>query len=318
MPTSWRDGATRQVFNASLDGGSFTGGPPKAVVHCTETGTWPGYSGGATAPHETWKWRGPTRRGFDVRAHIPHTRAARAMRNESGGVQTNRDSAHQIELVGSCDAGFARKYGYPHLPSLGDDFLEDLGRELRRFCEETGVPLRPVETWQAYPGSYGKRGGTSKVRMSLSQWDNFTGICGHQHVAENLHGDPGDVDIARALRLSVPEVETVRAPDPVKPVTSGQGDAPPFPLPPGHYFGPKDGPAESHSGYYGANDRKWLREWQAQMRARGYDIAVDGLYGDGTAHVCEVFQSRVGFKVTARIGPGIWKLAWEAKLGVGT
>jgi hypothetical protein len=27
--------------------------------------------------------------------------------------------------------------------------------------------------------------------MSAAKWTSFTGHCGHQHVPENLHGDPG-------------------------------------------------------------------------------------------------------------------------------
>lgn len=316
MPKTWRDGVTRQVFNPKLDGGSFTGGPAKAVVHCTETGTWPGYQGGATAPHETWRWWGKD--GFEIRGHIPHDRAARALRNLPGGVQTNRDSVHQIELVGSCDASFARKYGYPHLPSLGDDFLHDLGVELRRFCADLDIPLRVAETWQPYPASYGTRAGTNNVRFSLSQWDNYSGIAGHQHAAEQLHGDPGNVDIARALKLAEPTAAVVAKPDPVQPKSRGAETAPAWPYPADHYFSYPADDDRCHSGYYSANDRRWLREWQAQMRDRGYDIGVDGKFGDQTAHVVKVFQKRVGFKVTGRIGPGIWKLAWEAKLGVGS
>ena len=42
-------------------------------------------------------------------------------------------------------------------------------------------------TFLPYPESYGP----TQVRMSPAQFARFEGICGHQHVPENTHGDPG-------------------------------------------------------------------------------------------------------------------------------
>ncbi|GAA0464000.1 hypothetical protein [Streptomyces olivaceiscleroticus] len=38
--------------------------------------------------------------------------------------------------------------------------------------------------------------------MSASQWNGFRGICGHQHVPENDHGDPGSLDFRHVLELA--------------------------------------------------------------------------------------------------------------------
>ncbi len=62
-----------------------------------------------------------------------------------------------------------------------------------------GVPLNGPRTWKAYPASYGSGNG---VRMSFSQWNSFKGVCGHQHVSENLHGDPGALGFDRILELA--------------------------------------------------------------------------------------------------------------------
>ena len=48
------------------------------------------------------------------------------------------------------------------------------------------------------PASYG----ASPARMSFAQWRRFTGICGHQHVPENAHGDPGNLPIDKILRYA--------------------------------------------------------------------------------------------------------------------
>lgn len=95
--------------------------------------------------------------------------------------------------------------------------------------------------------------------------------------------------------------------------SSDSGDsAPEFPLPAGWYFGPRSGPKESVSGYHG--HREDLRIWQAQMQARGWHLAADGLYGPVTARVTRRFQNEKELHVDGLIGPITWKAAWEAPL----
>lgn len=85
--------------------------------------------------------------------------------------------------------------------------------------------------------------------------------------------------------------------------------APKFPLPAGHYFGPKSGPDRSHSGYY--NHRENLRTWQKRMQKRGWTIKADGLYGPGTAKVAGQFQTEKGLAADKLIGIDTWNAAWE-------
>ncbi|MBQ1164434.1 collagen-like protein, partial [Streptomyces sp. A73] len=40
------------------------------------------------------------------------------------------------------------------------------------------------------------------VRMSYSKWNNYRGHCGHQHVPENAHGDPGAFPMAAILNAA--------------------------------------------------------------------------------------------------------------------
>ena len=42
-------------------------------------------------------------------------------------------------------------------------------------------------------------GNGSATRMSSNEWEEFNGWCGHQNVPENLHWDPGIIDIERLL-----------------------------------------------------------------------------------------------------------------------
>ncbi|MBQ1166153.1 hypothetical protein KBZ21_50035, partial [Streptomyces sp. A73] len=70
---------------------------------------------------------------------------------------------------------------------LPDWAIRDLGEFAEWAHAKHGVPLSSDVTVKAYPSSYG----ATKVRMSYSKWNNYRGHCGHQHVPENAHGDPG-------------------------------------------------------------------------------------------------------------------------------
>lgn len=94
--------------------------------------------------------------------------------------------------------------------------------------------------------------------------------------------------------------------------TRSTSKAPAFPLPSGHYFGPKSGPNRSVSGYY--SHRSDLKKWQAQMRKRGWSITPDGLYGPATREVTKQFQREKGLRVSGLIGPLTWSKAWTEKI----
>ncbi|WP_395106600.1 N-acetylmuramoyl-L-alanine amidase [Actinomadura sp. SCN-SB] len=54
------------------------------------------------------------------------------------------------------------------------------------------------------------------------------------------------------------------------------------------------------------------RTWQARMRARGWNIAVDGVYGPGSEAVCRAFQKEKRLQVDGVVGPKTWAAAWTA------
>ena len=97
----WYPPAVRN--EAVKDSGSFQSGAPfRGVLHTTESSSFTprsdSYGGWHTSyPHLTAIERSS---GFEIYQHIPLNRAARALRNPSGGVQTNRQGAIQIEIVG--------------------------------------------------------------------------------------------------------------------------------------------------------------------------------------------------------------------------
>ncbi|WP_179165579.1 hypothetical protein [Streptomyces sp. M41(2017)] len=169
------------------------------VWHTTEGTSLPSYSGGAEAPNLTAKPDFAAKRLVWYQ-HFDFDVSARALVNKAGGVETNTLNVCQIEIVGTCDPATHAKWtkaGYAHLytPELPDWAIRDLAAFAKWAHDQHGVPLTSTVTFKAYPGSYGDNG----VRMSPSKWTAFTGHCGHQHVPENDHGDPGQFPMAAIL-----------------------------------------------------------------------------------------------------------------------
>lgn len=177
---------------------SSTMHPNVTVLHTTEGGDWPGYEGGATAPNLTVKADKATKR-LKVRGHFPLNGSSRALRNTAGGVETNTLNCIQIELVGTCDPAHKDGYGAIYWPDAPDWALEQLG-DLLADLHDLYPAIKLVAggkvvngRWPAYPASINAN------RMTFAQWRGFYGICGHQHVPENVHGDPGALDIGKVL-----------------------------------------------------------------------------------------------------------------------
>lgn len=159
----WFPGASLR-YRAPVDGGSILGGKPKCLWHDTETSGLPSYSSGY--------WPNMTICKGVAYQHIPANRAARALRNESGGIQTNRWNVFQIECC-----GFANHVEYHPVMSEVAEWLHDA----------RGCPLIEHVDWRSYPSSYGQ----TPIRLSYDEWADYTGHLGHQHAPENVHGDPG-------------------------------------------------------------------------------------------------------------------------------
>lgn len=172
------------------------------ILHTTEGPSLVDYGDGAKAPNVTGV---PDLKDkhFGWWQHYDVDESARALKNLTGGVETNRANAFQIELVGTCDPQHAKTWGqltagvdYIYWPAAPDWALQQVAWLMRWLADNHGIPLSGMPTWVAYPGSYGADNG---VRMTDVQWRAFKGWAGHQHVPENLHGDPGDIDFARLL-----------------------------------------------------------------------------------------------------------------------
>jgi LysM repeat protein len=56
--------------------------------------------------------------------------------------------------------------------------------------------------------------------MTFAQWLRFRGVCGHQHVPENDHRDPGAIDINKLMRFAAVEVAKAKGTTPPAPARS--------------------------------------------------------------------------------------------------
>lgn len=152
--------------------GKYSGGPYKIVHHTTEGSTAKGamqaFAKNRSDPHFTVD-------ATTIYQHLDTEQFARSLRNAAGGVETNRDSPVQIELV-----------GFAHLPKDPAALL-NLAR-LCRWIEAThGIP----NVWPAgfpLPAKNGKDPGGHNRDAAI--WDSKGGHYGHCHVPENTHWDP--------------------------------------------------------------------------------------------------------------------------------
>lgn len=177
------------------------------VLHTTEGTSVPTYGGGGSAPNFTAHVDFKNKRLVWYQ-HFDFDVSSRALVNKAGGVETNTMNAVQVELVGTCDPkhrtswnGAKAGSSYLYWPDAPDWALIEVARFLVWAHKNHGVKLqskRPSGSalvFKPYPSSYGANG----VRLSNSEWLNFYGICGHQHVPENSHGDPGDLDVSKIV-----------------------------------------------------------------------------------------------------------------------
>ncbi len=178
--------AKTQWFAGAYPGSIMSLAAPVLCGHTTEGGYgWPAYGGGAVAPTITALPVLAEKRLL-WRQHFPVNMSARALRNLSGGVQTNTAGVVQIELCGTCVVGGPGMY-WPDAPQWAIDEVARFGRWL--ISEGWAIPnVLPPRGFRRFEQLRG-----DGQRMTFAEWTSFTGICEHQNVPENDHGDGGGV-----------------------------------------------------------------------------------------------------------------------------
>jgi hypothetical protein len=207
----WYPKATRMPAPSDGEGGSWTGGGRKGLLHTTEgkiaADTFAVYRDKGFWAHFTATFEGSR---FQIWQHIPLDRACRALDNEPGGVQTNRANVVQIELVGFADEDLAARRGAEgqYVERWPAEYLAGIAAWMRWVEANFAVPRRSTVRFLRYPAS---AGADNPNRLGGAAWVAYAGWLGHQHAPEQRrgHGDPGLIDIATLLRGEEEDISIV-------------------------------------------------------------------------------------------------------------
>jgi len=280
------------------------------ALHTTEGRSVPTYGGGASAPNFT-KLPDFKNKRLASYQHFRVDSSARALVNRYGGVETNTLNVVQVELVGTCDPktrdkwireGHVQDKDFIYWPEAPEWALDDLAEFLAWLHEEHGVRLEAPSKWPAYPSSYGNGQGQ---RMSHSAWNNFYGVCGHMHVPENDHGDPGNIKIVWLLELAKRKlgVDKDKPNGPAAPPATNKPKPPAFPG--RKYFGA------------GANN-KYVTQLGTQLKKKGfgkhYNVGPGPKWSDADRLNVRDFQrsdKRLAGDADGYPGPLTWQLLFS-------
>lgn len=88
---------------------------------------------------------------------------------------------------------------------------------------------------------------------------------------------------------------------------------PAFPWPSSHWASQPMRSSKAHSGHY-AKDRPGVKKIQARLKARGWNVSVDGYFGPASERVTRKFQAEKGLKVDGCVGLKTYTALWEEKV----
>jgi hypothetical protein len=161
-------------------GGTYTNESPwKLLLHTIEgsvAGALAMYNKGVGCPHLTVDLTSRT-----LLQHVPLNKSSYALRNKAGGTETNRDNVIQVEIAGF--AALSPFWSADKLNKLAFDVIVPVLEAV------PGIQWNWADHWS---GSYGE---ANEKRWSAQEWDEFSGILGHQHAPENTHWDPGAINV---------------------------------------------------------------------------------------------------------------------------
>jgi hypothetical protein len=179
--------------------GKFSGGPFKVVHHTTEGATLAGALTALGSAHAESHFVIDDTKIVQL---IDTDEASKSLRNSPGGVETNKDGALQMEIV-----GFAGKAKNPKT-------LANVAALCRWLEAQYNVP----RVWpNGYPKTHTATGqDPGGHNRNPSVWDMKSGHYGHSNVPENTHWDPGYTK--EEADIVVPPDAVVVAPPPFVPI----------------------------------------------------------------------------------------------------
>ncbi|NIL57090.1 peptidoglycan-binding protein [Salinispora arenicola] len=161
-------------------------------------------------------------------------------------------------------------------------------------------------------------------------WHRRHGFATHAYTGSNRHTGHCHVtseftQAADTVRGTDWRLDQLGTPAPVPP-RPAPGPPVAFPLPAGHYFGPRRDGNRSVSGYYrrrfrSKTDRQWLTAWTRQLVRRGWPAGKgrrylrkagsDGRYGPEYRELIKAFQADQGLTRDGLLGRKTWDAAYR-------
>lgn len=161
--------------------------PFRGVLHTTEsvdyTPSSTSYYGNDYAPHFTVARKGSSTKVYQ---HFSTNNGSRALANATGGVETNRAGAIQIEIA----------WRAANIANMPPDMVTTLHDLIAWISNAKGI----ARTAPPFFGANDGYGTGAPSRMSFQTWRGYNAWCGHQHVPENKHWDPGLINMAPLLQ----------------------------------------------------------------------------------------------------------------------
>lgn len=196
--------------------GSYVDAPWRVMFHTTET----------TADPRSWVpgWISPSHIVADYERDlviecIALDQAAKALWNEPGGVETNRQRCIQVELNGRADD--AGSWPDAKLRWIATAVLVPIVKWIR--AQGGDIDLTDVPE----PGPHANSARVdAPQRMAFPRWNTFNGVCGHRHAPENDHYDADQLDMRAIATYAAAELGTPTHPAtaPVTPAPAPQED----------------------------------------------------------------------------------------------
>jgi peptidoglycan hydrolase-like protein with peptidoglycan-binding domain len=215
-------------------------------------------------------------------------RAAYALRNLRGGVETNADRVIQIEIVGY--TAETPHWDEARCRWLGEHVIAPILREHPEIKRQWLGFFPPTQG-----GNWART--NAPMRLQGAQWDNYSGILGHSHAPENTHVDPGGILIDKIMHYALRAINEPGSPAPTpnppsKPAFSGdpltqviKGGSPADfvrPLQSLLVFW-KRLPASGVDGVFGPQTKNAVKGLQTFLQQSGHNPGiVDGVWGPNT------------------------------------
>jgi hypothetical protein len=172
-PVEWMPGVRHRD---RPDAGGFVAGPARGVLHTTEGDNFDAME--RVLVNEGYEPQFLVGEAGEIVQFISIKRASKALEHPAGTIDTNRLSAIQIEVCGEA--------AHTNWPPAQRAAVE----RVMRFVEANAGVER---------SSAGVTFVAGVRHMTDAAWRTFKGWCGHQHVPNNRHWDPGAIPIKELL-----------------------------------------------------------------------------------------------------------------------